>query len=256
MSAFLATLPGDAFAAVLLFARIGTTLMLLPGVGEAEVPVPVRLAFAIVLTALLFPALAPALPTAPGDVGRLLVLVGSEATVGLWLGFLARLALFALVMAGQLISLLLGFASVLTADAVIGPHGTALSRLFALAGIAAVLAAGLHALPLAALKASYALIPPGGGFAMADAAEMMRRAVAGSLGLALQLAAPFVLAAVLVHAALGLFSRLVPQVQVYFLALPAQLLAGIGLLAALIALVLPAWREHATALIAIFPGTS
>ena len=125
MSGLLAALPGHAFAAALLFARIGTALMLLPGMGETEVPVPVRLALAVVLTALLFPVLAPALPPAPGDVGRLLVLVGSEATVGLWFGFLARLALFALVMAGQLVALLLGFASVLTADAVVGPHGTA-----------------------------------------------------------------------------------------------------------------------------------
>lgn len=254
MSELLAALPGHAFAAALLFARIGTALMLMPGVGEAEVPVPVRLAFAVVLTALLFPPLAPALPAAPGDVGRMLALVACETTVGLWLGFLARLALFALVMAGQLTSLLLGFASVLTADAVLGPHGTALSRLFMLAGVALVLSAGLHALPLAALKASYALIPPGEGFAMADAAEMLHRAVAGSIGLALQLAAPFLLAAVLAQAALGLLSRLVPQVQVYFLALPAQLLAGIGLLAALIVLVLATWREHAAALIAVFPG--
>lgn len=256
MSGLLVGLPGHAFAAALLFARIGTALMLLPGTGETEVPVPVRLAFAVVLTALLFPALAPALPPAPGDVGRLLALVGSEATVGLWFGFLARLALFALVMAGQLVALLLGFASVLTADAVVGPHGTALSRLFALAGIALALSAGLHALPLAALKASYALIPPGEGFAAADAAEMLRRGVAGSLDLALRLAAPFLLAAVLAQAALGLLSRLVPQVQVYFLALPAQLLAGIGLLAALIVLVLAVWRERAAALIAVFPGTA
>lgn len=254
MSEVLTALPGHAFAGALLFARIGTALMLVPGIGETEVPVPVRLAFSVALTVLLFPVLAPALPDAPGDVGRMLVLVGCEATVGLWLGFLARLALFALVMAGQLAALLLGFASVLTADAVIGPHGTALSRLFALSGVVLVMSAGLYALPLGALKASYALIPPGQGFAMADAAEMLHRGVAGSLGLALQLASPFLLAAVLAQAALGLLSRLVPQIQVYFLALPAQILAGIGLLSALIVLVLATWRDHAAALIAVFPG--
>ena len=151
MTGALAALPGAAFAAALLFARIGAATMLLPGVGEAEVPPPVRLAFAAMLTALLLPPLAPVLPPAPGDVARMVVLLACEVTVGLWFGFLARLALFALAMAGQLIALLLGFASVLTADAVLGPHGTALARLFTLAGVALALAAGLHALPLGAL---------------------------------------------------------------------------------------------------------
>ena len=255
MTGILADLPAQAFGAMLVFARIGTALMLLPAIGEAEVPVPVRLAFAMVLTALLFPVLTGFLPAPPGDPVRMLMLVGSEAAVGLWIGFLGRFALFALVMAGQLTALLLGFASVLTADAVIGPQGTALSRLFALMGVTLILVTGLHEAAFGALKASYTLIPPGRGFAAADATGVAVRAVARSFGLALQLTAPFLVAAVMVQASLGLLSRLVPQIQVYFLALPAQVLAGIGLLAALITAVLAAWREQAVPLIAVLPGS-
>ena len=48
-------LPAYAAAFMLLFARIGTMVMLLPGLGEMSVPVRVRLVIALVLAAVLFP---------------------------------------------------------------------------------------------------------------------------------------------------------------------------------------------------------
>ena len=52
-------LPGEAFALVLVLARIGCACMLLPGIGEAELPATVRAGFAIALSALLLPIVSP-----------------------------------------------------------------------------------------------------------------------------------------------------------------------------------------------------
>ena len=48
-------LPAYAAAFMLVFARIGTMVMLLPGFGEMSVPRRVRLILALVLTAVLLP---------------------------------------------------------------------------------------------------------------------------------------------------------------------------------------------------------
>src|SRR6266699_1257824 len=48
-------LPALAAAFMLVFARIGTMVMLLPGLGELSVPVRVRLTVALVLAAVLLP---------------------------------------------------------------------------------------------------------------------------------------------------------------------------------------------------------
>ena len=48
-------LPALAAAFMLIFARIGTMVMLLPGLGEMTVPARVRLTIALVLTAVLLP---------------------------------------------------------------------------------------------------------------------------------------------------------------------------------------------------------
>ncbi len=58
----LASLPGLAFAFALVVARVGSTVMLLPVLGEAEVPMTVRAGFTLALTLLLLPPLLPLLP--------------------------------------------------------------------------------------------------------------------------------------------------------------------------------------------------
>jgi flagellar biosynthetic protein FliR len=72
--------------------------------------------------------------------------------------------------------------------------------------------------------------------------------------LAPKLASPFVLSAVMWHVALGLLSRLVPNVQVYFVSLPGQILGGLVLLAVLVGALLTTWQDAVSAGLARLPG--
>ncbi|HSU04148.1 MAG TPA: flagellar biosynthetic protein FliR, partial [Acetobacteraceae bacterium] len=55
-------------------------------------------------------------------------------------------------------------------------------------------------------------------------------------------ASPLVIAGIVWHIATGLLARLVPRVQVYFLALPGQIFGGLALLAVLAASLIAAWQ--------------
>jgi Bacterial export proteins, family 1 len=88
-AALLAALPTLAFQAVLIFARLGATAMVLPGLGEQEVPPMLRLALGLALVALVLPGMAPGLPGPPDSVAEAVRLLGIEALAGLWLGGLA-----------------------------------------------------------------------------------------------------------------------------------------------------------------------
>lgn len=239
----LADLPGLAFHAVLLLCRIGSAVMLLPGLGEQEVPPTIRLALVVALVALLLPGLSPALPPLATSTPDLLRLVLTETAVGLWLGLLARLLSLALAQAGQVVALMIGLASPLQTDPTLGAATTATGQLFGLLGAVLVLGSGLYALPLRAVVESYALLPPGQGLPLSASAEQVVQAVAESFGLALRLAAPLVLAAMLGQFALGLLARLAPQVQVYAVAVPGQILAGLLRLALLLPALLAAFAE-------------
>jgi flagellar biosynthetic protein FliR len=252
----LANLHGWAFAFVLLLCRAGAAVMLIPGSGEAEVPMMVRAGFAVALTALLLPGLARGMPAPPDDVGPLLYMVAAELLTGLFLGWLARLVVSAPPLAGQIIAMITGLSSVLQPDTVLGAQGSALGRLLGLAATVLVFASGLHVLPLAAIAGSYAVIPAGTLLPAADTAAASVAAVGALFALALRLAAPFVLAGVVWHVVLALLSRLVPQLQVFFLATPAQLAGGLALLGLLGAALLGAWQDQATTAFGTLPGAA
>lgn len=253
-AALLALLPHYAFALVLVLARTGAACMLLPGIGEAEFPAMVRAGFALALTAVLLPVVAPVLPAAPADVWHGLRMLGAELAAGLLLGWLARLLMLALPLAGQMVAVLVGQSSVLQPDEILGPQGAAIGRLLGLAGPALLLTSGLYALPLQALAGSYRVLPAGELLPAGDAAASVTAAVAACFALALQLAGPFLLGSIIWHVALAALSRLVPQLQVFFLAAPAQLLGGLLLLGLLSGALLSVWRQAAVAGFTALPG--
>jgi len=226
-------LPNLAFAAVLVLSRLGAAAMVLPGLGESDIPTPLRLGLALALVPVLLPLLAPDLPPAPDSPAEALRLVVLELATGLWIGGLARLLALALSVALQAAASLLGLASLLTNDPALGSGASALGRAGTLAAAVLVLSTGLHALPLRALAESYAVMPPGAPWPAGAAADEMAAAGAAMLTLALRLAGPFVVAAVTVNLAMALAARVAPGIQVFFVAAPGQLLVGLALLALL-----------------------
>ncbi|HME27716.1 MAG TPA: flagellar biosynthetic protein FliR [Acetobacteraceae bacterium] len=253
-SAWLATLPAWAFAFVLVMARIGAAMTLLPGLGEAQPPAMLRVGLALAVTALLLPGIAPSIPPVPEAGAQAAAMIAAEVVTGLWIGWLARLLVLALPVAGQFIAYMLGIANVLQPDPELGGMATPIERLFAVAAPLAILTTGLYALPLAALAGSYGLIPPGTLLPAADTAETAVRAAAAAFALAVRLASPFLLVAIVWHVATGLLARLVPRLQVYFVVMPAQILGGIALLAVLATALLTAWQSSVRSGFASLPG--
>jgi flagellar biosynthetic protein FliR len=249
-----ADLPHWAFAFTLVLARISAATMLLPGLGETAPPAMLRAGLALGLTLILLPLIAPAVPPVPEAGLHAAAMVGAEAVTGLWFGWLARVLALALPIAAQFIAYCLGISSVLLPDVDLGPQSTALARLFELGAPLILLVSGLYAPPLAALEGLYHLVPPGQMLPAADSADVALRAVTESILLALRLASPFLLAAIVWNVATGLIARLVPRLQVYFAALPAQIFGGLLLLAVLSGALLAAWEDDMRRLLLALPG--
>ncbi|HYZ64876.1 MAG TPA: flagellar biosynthetic protein FliR [Acetobacteraceae bacterium] len=252
-ASLLASLPGLAFALMLVLCRAGTAVMLLPGLGEAEAPTMVRAGLALALSMLLLPVVAPLVPALPeGASGA--AMIGAELLTGAALGWLARLPALALSMAGAIVSYLLGLSSVLQPDPALGGQSAALARLFGLVAPVLILSTGLYSMPLSALAGSYAVVAPGGMLPAGGVTELLIKVAGEALGLALQLSAPFLLAGLVWQVGMGLLARLVPQLQVYTAAAPGQILGGLVLLSLLAARILSAWADSVSGSWAALPG--
>ncbi len=233
-------LPGLAAAFLLTFARVGTLIMLMPGVGEQLVSARVRLALALLVTLVLFPVVRPMLPAVNGTLAPpvLVGLLFSEILIGLTLGLCVRMVLAALTTAGNVISQQLGLSYAMTVDPTMGGQQAAVGNFLSLLGITLVMATDLHHLALEGIARSYVVLPPTGLPAMGDAAKLALDAFARSFALGVRIAGPFIVFAILFNLGLGVLSRLMPQLQVFFLAVPASVIIGMLLLAGALGLLM------------------
>ena len=223
-------LPAVATAFLLTFARVGAMVMLLPGVGELSVPSRVRLTIALVLTAILLPAHQKAYAVDLRTFGPVLVLLFQELVVGVVLGLTGRLAISALQVTGSVVAQQLGLGFVTAVDPTQNQQGLLVGNFLSLTGVALIFATDLHHLVIAAMNDSYTIFQPGELPLMGDAAQHVTRIIATSFRIGIQLSAPFLVFGLLFNIGLGVLSRLMPQMQVFFIGLPLSILLGLLLL--------------------------
>jgi flagellar biosynthetic protein FliR len=223
-------LPALAAAFLLAFARVGTMVMLLPGVGEMNLPSRVRLTMALVLTAILLPAHQKAYAVDLTALGPVFVLLFQELIVGAVLGLTARLAISSLQIAGSVVAQQLGLGFVTAVDPTQNQQGVIVGNFLSVLGITLIFATDLHHLVIAGLNDSYAIFQPGEMPIVGDVAQHITRVIALSFRIGIQLSAPFLVFGLLFNLGLGVLSRLMPQMQVFFIGLPLSILLGFLLL--------------------------
>ena len=221
----------EVFVFLLIFTRFGTALMVMPALGEGLVPARVRLLLALLVTGLMVPVLGNQLPqTVPEAPLELFFLIAVEFVIGLMLGLSARLLLTAMDVAGTLISFQMSLSNAFAFNPAMANQGSLVGSLLTILAIVLIFVTDMHHLFLMAVASSYSMFPPGVFPDVGDAANMVARLVAHSFTVGLQLAAPFIILGLTFYAGIGLLARLMPQVQIFFIAIPVQLFLGIVVL--------------------------
>jgi flagellar biosynthesis protein FliR len=219
-------LPVLAAAFMLVFARVGAMVMLLPGLGESNIPVRIKLAIAVLLTLIILPLHRAAYQIDTQSMPALLVLMIHEIVVGVVLGATARVTLSALQVGGAVIAQQMGLGFVTSVDPTQGQQGVLIGNFLTMLGITLLFATDSHYLVIAALNDSYAIFSPGELMPSGDIAALATRAFAAAFKLGVQLAAPFLVFGLVFNVGLGVLARLMPQMQVYFVGVPLSILAG------------------------------
>jgi flagellar biosynthesis protein FliR len=233
MSIHLGSLSGIILTYLLVFARTGAMVMFLPSIST--IPAFIRLVLALAISVALAPTVQHLYPqNAPTSDLQLGLLIGQEVTAGLLIGGMSNIIMSALQTAGMLIATQIGLAYAQTVDPTQHEQGAVVGNFLNLLGATLIFSTGLHHLAIGAIAGSYRLIPPGSALPTADMAELTVRLISGAFLLGFQLAAPFLVFGFALYAALGVLARLMPQMQVFFVAVPINLMFGFVLFALLI----------------------
>lgn len=237
-------LVGEIFAWMLVFARVGSAFSVLPTLGDAFVSTRARLLLALVISLLVAGAIPDQLPAMPDSPLALTKLIFSEITIGLFIGTVARLIMNSLEIAGSIIALQAGLANAQMFNPAAGATGSLPGALLGWLGLLLIFVTDMHHLLIMAVVDSYAAFNVGAPMMVTDMTDLVARTVSHSFVVGLQLAVPFIVSGMLFALALGLLSRLAPQIQVFFLFMSVQVALGLFLLAITLSAIMTFWLSE------------
>lgn len=249
-------LPDVTVLFLLLFARIGALCMLMPGIGEPSLSGHVRLTFGLLLTAVFYPVLSNKLPSGlANDMNRLIFALIAEVIIGVAIGLIARLLMSVIQTAGTVIASDIGIGFAQSIDPTMGQQGAIISSFLSVTGVTIIFVTDLHHVALAGIAGSYTMFPPGEMIPVGDFKDAAVLTIAESFKTALQIAAPFMVFGLVYNLGLGVLQKLMPQFQVYFLAMPLTILIGFAILASLLVTILGLYRSFLeTGLMRLIPS--
>lgn len=220
----------NVFNFLLVFARLSVVFFLFPGLSAGYVPMRIRLLFALIVTILVLPIVQPYLPAQPPQVAQLLWLIVSEILIGGFIGALIQIIMAALELAGQMISTATGLANAMIDDPVTEEQSAIIIGLLNLTAVAVIFITGLHHLMIMAMIDSYNLFTPNATLFTKDMLTMAATLLDEAFYMGIRLAAPFLVFEMIFQIASGILARLSPQLNVFFVVLPAQIILGLSIL--------------------------
>ncbi|MDX8405932.1 MAG: flagellar biosynthetic protein FliR [Mariprofundus sp.] len=212
---------------LLILLRVSALMMMLPVLGHQLVPTPVKVGMIVLITMLIFPLVADNVTVIPLQPIAFAVAALHEILLATAIALFAQLIFAAVQFAGQLMSFQMGMTVANVFDPVTHSQQSVISQLAVTIAMLLWLSVGAHHIFITTLIDSFTLFPINQPFYY-PALMTLTHAMSNMFVLALKIAAPIMILLTLIYVALGLLSRAVPQIQVFFISFP--LTVGFGLL--------------------------
>ena len=228
-------LQGHIAAFLLTLTRISGIFIVSPFFGSMNISVYFRVALALAMTIVLFPVVdGLGTPAAPETIIMFAVTAVGELFIGWLIGFVAYISFAAITMAGKVMDMQVGFAIVNVVDPTSGQQIPLIgSFLYNLAIIILLVTNGHHML-LAALAESFRAVPLGGMDPNISIALMLANFTGTIFLTGMKVAMPITFAILLTNVGLGILARTMPQMNIFVVGIPMQLMIGITVLSMII----------------------
>ncbi len=227
----------------LIFLRVGAIMMFIPVFDSRNIPVLFKAGLAFSVSILLFPILkldnipfiTSAIPFGIGVVG--------EIMMGAVIGLSVRLIFAGIQLAGQLSGFQMGLGIANVMDPVTSAQISIIAQLNNLMAMLIFLTINAHHMFLRALAESFRLIPP---FDVQFSNSLIEHLISLSGNMfiiAIKVGAPVIVALLLTNVAFGLIARTVPQMNIFLVAMPIQIVVGLLFLVFALPYLLPFFRQ-------------
>jgi flagellar biosynthetic protein FliR len=223
--------------AVFTGARISGLMVFCPFFGSDAVPLPIKAGLTLLLTILLHPLHGPARLAfgTPSGIWQWGLVALEEAAAGLLLGLAANFIFEAALMAGQILGVQIGYALANVFDPQTQADLPVLSEFHQMSALLIFLQLDVHHWLMRALVRSFAYLPTGGFTLTRTATGALLHAAGGMFLGGVQIAAPSLVATLVVDVTLGFLGKASPQLPVLFIGIAVKNLVGLSVLLVAIA---------------------
>ena len=231
---FYTLLQGHAAAYLLVLTRVTGIFVIAPFFGSLNIPAHIRVGTAVAFSFVLFPIVDSYGPmSAPDNVFLYAAAAAGELFVGWLIGFVAYVTFSAIHFAGKVMDMQVGFAMVNVMDPTSGQQIPLIgSFLYNLAIIVFLVVNGHHML-IAALFESFQSVPMMGLSPSSNLAGFAVNLVNGVFVTGMKLAMPVTFSILLTNVGLGILARTMPQLNIFVVGLPLQIVIGMFVLSIL-----------------------
>ncbi|THF50850.1 flagellar biosynthetic protein FliR [Allorhizobium terrae] len=220
---------GTVLALFLVFCRIGSCFITLPGFSSSRVPPQVRLLIAAGVSMACLPLLWDTVyPKVQGGGVIYIALIGTEALIGAMFGLIARFFSLGLQFAGSILTMMIGFNGSPAPDVLEDSSENQLTNMISFCGLMMLFILDFHHVVFRVLIDSYNVMPMGGVPNTQKMLITLTDTIAKTYLLMLRLTSPFIIYGLMFNVGVGLVNKLAAQIPIYYISAPY--LIGGGLL--------------------------
>ena len=216
------------FHLMLIFARLGTAFSQFPAIGSSYIFTRGKLAFSLGVSLIIMPIVTAYLPKYSDNFSLNIGYLAIEILIGIIVSLAANIYFQALHFVGQIVSMQSGLGSAAFFDPDQRSQVTLLSNFMILVAIVFIFASNTHHLFIHAIIDSYAKFPPGELLDSGDVSKFVSFVINDSFILSFKLASPFLVVSLAILTGSGMLARLMPNLQVFFVLTPAQIIVMFG----------------------------
>ncbi|HNZ29153.1 MAG TPA: flagellar biosynthetic protein FliR [Candidatus Goldiibacteriota bacterium] len=218
---------------ILIVIRITAIFFTAPILSSRNIPSIVKIAAAALTGLIIFPVIDKT-AAMPSDIMTFGLLVFKQVIMGVIVGLAAYMVFAAIQLAGQIIDLQMGFGIVNVIDPVSNTQVSIMGQFQFVLGILIFLSINGHHFLFRAISDSFYLVPLNDVGVTTATVNRLSDLFYNMFVLAFKIAGPATIALFLTNLTLGLVARTLPQMNVFIVGLPLNILVGIS--AVLIAL--------------------
>ena len=228
-------LQGHIAAFLLTLTRISGIFLVSPFFGSMNIPPYFRMALALAMTVVLFPVIDGLGAVAPPETIIMFAVAAiGELFIGWLIGFVAYISFAAITMAGKVMDMQVGFAIVNVVDPTSGQQIPLIGSFLYNLAVIVLLATNGHHMILTALAESFRAVPLAGMEGNISLALVIANFTGGIFLTGMKIAMPITFAILLTNVGLGILSRTMPQMNIFVVGIPLQLMIGITVLSMII----------------------